>query len=54
MVESSGNGGFRFTDNCAGGILHIKDAEARAGEWLNNKLYYSIVKYQTEVILTNV
>ena len=53
MVEPSGNGGFLLQHNCTGSV-YFKNAESFGGESLNQNLYYSIVKYQTESILTNI
>lgn len=53
MVEPSSNGGFRLSKNCTG-TVRFNDSEAQDGEWLHQNLYYSMVKYQTESVLTNI
>lgn len=51
LTEPSSLGGFRLINNCTGTLL-FKDAEGVNGSWISPTLYYSIVKYQTESILT--
>ena len=53
MVLSSGEGGFYYDTNCTG-TLRFVEAESMNGMWLTQNLYYSIVKFQTESILTNI
>jgi len=51
LVAPSSQGGFMLQNHCTG-TLYFKDAESNDGGWLNQNLYYSIVKYQTESILS--
>ena len=53
LVKPSGEGGFFYNDKCTG-TLRFADTEASNGVWLTQNLYYSIVKLQTESILTNI
>jgi hypothetical protein len=53
IVAYSGQGGFMLQHNCTG-TVRFKDSEAANGEWLTQDVYYSIVKYQTESVLTNI
>ena len=53
LVKDSGNGGFLYADRCTG-TLRFVETEASNGNWLTQSLYYSVVKIQTESILTNI
>lgn len=45
LVQPSSDGGYAYK------TLYFKDAQVMAGQWVNPNLYYSLVKFTTEITL---